>query len=238
MADGELIPVPAEVSQQFIDNYTSLVHSTAAYWGRQYRHCVDIDDVAAELWVYLFRRWEWVLDLIEERGEKRAGGKLKMRLTDVARGFCMDEHNARNGIQRDDLAWYDPSTVAEILGAALDLDRWVKGSPEKDSEERRAPSRPSEHGTRLAMLADVAHAFTKLDAEDQYALRAHYAEGHSYQVVANDLDIGLEAAKKRCERALTKLVKKLGGRPPVWPAGRKAVSNSAAQARTRKAYEQ
>jgi RNA polymerase sigma factor (sigma-70 family) len=229
--------IPPDVAQQFMDDYTNLLHSTAAYWGRQYKHVVDVNDVASELWLYLFRRWEWVLELIEERGAKRAAGKLKMRLTDVARGFCVDEHNKRYGIARDDLAWYTTGQVADLLNAALDLDQWVKGSPEKRGAERSAPSRPSEHGTRMAMLADVAHAYSKLSDDDQEILHLRYVDGLDNPSSGRALDISTEAAEKRTERALRRLVDKLGGNPPIWPAGRHSVSNAAAQARVRKAYD-
>lgn len=235
MAD-DITPLPPEVGERYMADYSDLVGRISRYWGHQYRSVVDVDDVAAELWIYLFRRWEWVEELIAERGEKRAHGKLKMRLTDVARGFVLDEHSKVHGYRREDMAWYTPEQVADLLPVALDLDQWVNSSPEH-AGERRAPARPAEHGTRMAMLADVAHAFSKLSPEDREVLGLRYREGFQTPTIAATLDIGVDAAEKRCERSLKRLVDKLGGRPPIWPAGRKSISSAAARTRARLEYD-
>lgn len=89
-------------------------------------------------------------------------------------------------------------------------------------------------------VADVQKAFPKLNAEDQRILQAFHRDDYSNKMLAELYDISEANMSYRHNRAVLRLQRLLGGSEAnahdPW-VGRRAVSNSAARARTNNHYE-
>jgi DNA-directed RNA polymerase specialized sigma24 family protein len=77
------------------------------------------------------------------------------------------------------------------------------------------PSAPSEGGNLQAMMIEIDSAYLKLNKDEQNILFLRYAESMDYGDIAKELDCGTpDAARMRSNRALRKLVAKIGGYRP------------------------
>jgi hypothetical protein len=77
------------------------------------------------------------------------------------------------------------------------------------------PSAPSEGGNLSVMMMEIDSAYWKLSKEDRKILFFRYAESMDYKDISNYLSLGSDdAARMRGNRAIKRLVKKLGGFKP------------------------
>ena len=119
-------------------------------------------------------------------------------------------------LEKDDIAYYTPAIVREVLPDIFDIDDWLSGST-SDQERVSGTSRPSEGNTRLATVVDVKSGFDSLSEDDQALLTDLYADGGvTHQVLAATLEVSEKTIQRREQRAITRLVDKLGGELPWW----------------------
>ena len=119
-------------------------------------------------------------------------------------------------LEKDDIAYYTPAIVREILPDIFDIDDWLSGST-NDQERVSGTSRPSEGNTRLATVIDVKSGFDSLSDEDKALLTDLYADGGvTHQVLAATLEVSEKTIQRREQRAVQRLVDKLGGELPWW----------------------
>jgi hypothetical protein len=77
------------------------------------------------------------------------------------------------------------------------------------------PSAPNEGGNLQVMMLEIDSAYWKLSKEDRKILFFRHAESMDYKEIANFLSLGSEdAARMRGNRAIKRLVNKLGGFKP------------------------
>ena len=77
------------------------------------------------------------------------------------------------------------------------------------------PSAPSEGGNLSVMMMEIDSAYWKLSKEDRKILFFRYAESMDYKEISNYLSLGSDdAARMRGNRAVKRLVNKLGGYRP------------------------
>ena len=120
-------------------------------------------------------------------------------------------------LERDDIAYYNPAVVREILPDIFDIEDWLTSGASSDMDKVSGVSRPSEGNNRLAAIVDVKSGFDSLSEDDQALLRDLFEDGGlSYQVLAATLDVSERTVQRREERAIGRLVDKLGGEPPWW----------------------
>lgn len=127
-------------------------------------------------------------------------------------------------LERDDIAYYNPAVVREILPDIFDIDDWMTSSTASDMDKVSGLSRPSEGNNRLAAIVDVKSGFESLSDDDKTLLSELYADGGlSHQVLAATLEVTERTVQRREERAIQRLVDRLGGEVPWWDAkGRSA----------------
>jgi hypothetical protein len=79
------------------------------------------------------------------------------------------------------------------------------------------PSAPSEGGNLSVMMMEIDSAYWKLSKEDRKILFFRYAESMDYKEISNYLSLGSDdAARMRGNRAVKRLVNKLGGFKPFY----------------------
>lgn len=120
-------------------------------------------------------------------------------------------------LERDDIAYYNPAVVKEILPDIFDVEDWLNSGTVNDMDKVSGLSRPSEGNNRLATIVDVKSGFDSLSDDDQMLLRELYADGGvGHQVLAATLDVTERTVQRREERAIQRLVDRLGGEVPWW----------------------
>lgn len=126
-------------------------------------------------------------------------------------------------LERDDISYYTPALVREILPDIFNPEDWYSSSQSEMTDRVGGLSRPSEGNNRLAVLMDVSSAFASLSDTDQALLRDLHADGGMpVQVVAVTFDVNEKTIRRREQRALQRLVDRLGGEPPWWTGTRTA----------------
>lgn len=119
-------------------------------------------------------------------------------------------------LERGDIGYYTTALVREVLPDIFDPDDWHSTSQSSDTKVSGV-SRPSEGNTRLAVLMDVSSAFYSLSDEEQMLLKNLHADGGmSASVLAATLEVNEKTVRRREERALRRMVDRLGGEPPWW----------------------
>lgn len=195
------------------DTELRLARQGATSAWRSGRGVVDKEDLVSEANLWLVENMEKVQQWREKgrHGENTLRNACRQRcLSIVAR-----ERRRRSQLQKGDLAYYTSQVVREMLPMIFHPEDWVSG--EMLSDERRAPSRPAEGNTRLASVVDVRAAFKTLPAPDKELLFNLYCDGGmSVPDVAMRLGVSDRTVRRREERALDKIVERLGGEPPYY----------------------
>lgn len=183
---------------------------------RKYDRWVDVEDVTSELWIYALGDGAKHLARFVEDGEPR---RTFLTLFGAATRFCEAEKAARSGYHPDDVAWYAPGRIAELVPLALDpmFDGMTREDTGEDVQIKSSGFGP-EGGNLLVQVFDVRAALSKLPAAR-----------HAFTYASSDSDEYSQACEQVSER--------LGGDYPDAPGYRRsrrlAESNVAAQQRTR-----
>ena len=77
------------------------------------------------------------------------------------------------------------------------------------------PPAPAEGGNMMVMMIEIDKAYRKLNTEDRTVLFYRYAESMDYGDIATEMDLSSEdAARMRHNRAVKKLISRIGGFRP------------------------
>ena len=197
------------------------------------RRYVEYGDVLGELHLWLAKNVKYVAEW-KEQGE-HGMNKLGVALYRAGHSYASRERVRRTGCEPGDFYYYTPAVLEELLPDVWTYEAWDGGSSSTEPDMPRGKSKPSERGDRRAMMIDIAYSVTTLDVEDQRFLRARYTEPTlTWEELGQRFGLTAEAARKKNERLLVKMVDRLGGEPPLWRQGRRAQSNASAQVRTRR----
>lgn len=199
------------MEQPITDNELKLARQGAMSAWRSGRGVVDQDDLVAEAHLWMVEHLEKV------RMWRDQGRHGQNKLRNACRQRCLtvvaQARRTRSQLTKGDLSYYTPQIIRELLPVIFHPEDWV--SSEIHTGETRSPSRPSEGNTRLAMVVDVRSAFFGLPTKDQQLLADLYSDGGlPIQVIAAQLEVTERTVRRREERALDKMVERLGGEPP------------------------
>ncbi len=193
------------------DTELKLARQGATSAWRSGRGIVDKEELVAEANLWLVEHLEKVTRWRDEgrHGQNKVRNACRQRcLTLVAR-----ERKRRSRLMAGDLAYYTPQVIREILPSIFHVEDWVSG--EIHGDERRAPSRPAEGNNRLAAVIDVRSAFETLPDKDKQLLMDMYCDGGlPLQVIATQLEVTERTVRRREDRALDRMIERLGGEPP------------------------
>lgn len=120
-------------------------------------------------------------------------------------------------LEKNEVSYYTPAMVRELLPDIFDYDDWTSSGQSEMTDKIANTSRPSEGNTRLAVMSDISYAFYSLSSEDQALLKELHADGGiTQQVLAATLGVAEKTVARREQRALQRMVDKLGGELPWW----------------------
>lgn len=149
----------------------------------------------------------------EAIGERDAKNLIYRSLRNDALDYCQKWKAKSVGYQAEDVYYYEPVVVENVLPLVLRGEYGVAhklnlGGPGK-------PSAPSEGGNLQILMFEVDSAYWKLSKEDKKLLFYRHAESLDFKEIADYLSLGSEdAARMRHNRAIKRLVNKLGGYRP------------------------
>lgn len=116
-----------------------------------YRRYVEPADVYQELMAYVFGDGKKALEKLVKEGDEF---RIQRALYGAAKQFCEREKAAQSGYSFDDVAWYSPVKLADLIPLALDPE-WDGLTGEGDEASGFGAVDGREGGTLLAMVADV-----------------------------------------------------------------------------------
>lgn len=179
---------------------------------RSARGLVRADDLIQEANLWMVAH----MDKVTQWREEGRHGQNKLR--HACKQWCLKivarERRRVSGLQPGDLHYYTSAMISELLPAIWNPDDWQTSSM-LDTSELKGPSRPSEGNNRIAMIVDVRTAFYALPKDDQYVLFMLYKDaGMSYDMLGEILGVHERTVRRREERALERMVERLGGEPP------------------------
>ena len=216
-----------------------MVEGIASEFGRTNRvYGAETADFSQELYLWIVKNEDKVRGWLESEdlNEREANNTLAKALRDTARTLAVEVKAQALGYERDDLHWYNKGELKALLPLMFNDDAWH----EPPQSEGRSAKAPSEGGNWIATLADVAQAYSKLDAKDQQLLRWFHKDDRSNQDLADDEGVTHQSMSERHDRAIGRLLRILGGTVPTpmrearseprdpWK-GRRSVTNSTAR---------
>lgn len=194
-----------------IEPWDYVVNSVASEYHRKFP-MVELADIRQQLYQW-FAEHPNKLDDWEAIGEKDAKNLIYRSLRNDALDYCQKWKAKSIGYETDDVYYYESDIVEALLGAVLRGEYGV--SHKLDLGRPGNPVAPNEGGNLQVMMFEIDGAYWKLSKDDRKLLFFRYAESSDYKEIANLLSLGSEdAARMRHNRAIKRLVDKLGGYKP------------------------
>ena len=173
---------------------------------------VEREDIQQSLYEW-FLKHPNKLDEWEAIGHKDAKNLIYRSLRNQALDYCQAWKAKSVGYETSDLFYYEPDMVEALLPAILRDDFTVM--PILNLGKTGRPPAPSEGGNMMAMMVEIKAAYVKLNEDDKTVLFYKYAESLDYAAIAKEMEIGSEdAARMRHNRAIRKLINRIGGYKP------------------------
>ena len=200
---------------QRIEKWDYIVVAVASEYHRKF-DMVELEDIRQSLYEW-FAKHPNKLDEWEAVGSKDTKNLLYRSLRNHALDYCQRWKAKSLGYDVSDLYYYESDVVEALLPPVL---RGEWGVTHKLNLGRTGrPSAPSEGGNLSVMMMEIDSAYWKLGKEDRKILFFRYAESMDYKDISNYLSLGSDdAARMRGNRAIKRLVNKLGGFRPFFDA--------------------
>lgn len=194
-----------------IEPWNYIVANVATEYHKKFK-MVELDDIKQSLYQW-FVEHPNKLDEWEAIGTKDAKNLIYRSLRNQALDYCQEWKAKSVGYDTADLYYYEPAIVESLLPSILlgyntEMPKINLGIPGK-------PPAPSEGGNTMVMLIEIESAYDKLNTEDRAVLFYKYALSYDYGAIAKEMNIGSEdAARMRHNRAIRKLINRIGGFKP------------------------
>jgi DNA-directed RNA polymerase specialized sigma24 family protein len=194
-----------------IEPWNYIVVAVASEYHKKFP-MVELEDIKQSLYEW-FAEHPNKLDEWEALGNKDAKNLIYRSLRNDALDYCQRWKAKSLGYDVGDIYYYEGDIVEALLPAVL---RGEYGVTHKLNLGRPGrPTAPSEGGNLQVMMFEIDSAYWKLSKEDKKLLFYRYAESLDYKEIANYLQLGSDdAARMRTNRAVNRLVRKLGGFKP------------------------
>ena len=198
---------------------------------------VSYDDIKGELWVWCLEHQDTVKGYnSDEDGE----AKLHYVLKQKAVAFCQKEKAVKLGYSVDDLAFYKPKMLRELLNDVYQYEDWQPSGQNGDGQPGSKRIEPT--SDRVEMMIDVKMGIEKLDPRNYSIIVGKFKYLYSDEEIADMLEVQVQSAPSSVSRALSALAKVLNNGKEVEPGdsyGRRTVrSNAAARADLSNHYDQ
>ena len=173
---------------------------------------VELEDIKQSLYKW-FLEHPNKLNEWEAIGEKDAKNLIYRCLRNDALDYCLEWKAKSVGYETSDVFFYEADIIEALLPSVLRGEFGV--SHKLNLVGPSKPPAPAEGGNMMVMMIEIDKAYRKLSTEDRTVLYYRYAESMDYGDVATEMNLGSEdAARMRHNRAVKKLITRIGGFRP------------------------
>ena len=198
------------MTDAWVDEYGLLVSTLAFEYYRKYP-VTEAEDIRQVLWVWFLthpvKYTEW--SKLPPKDKERL---IARSLRNAALKYCEQEKARKVGYDISDLYYYDPSVIEAFLPSIIG-NTYEIPSKIKDLNFKFGKSGEVTDGNNwLVLRSDIEKAFNRLAEAKQNILRIRFSvENYEWSDLGKELNTSAEGARKRVERAVSSLIKILGG---------------------------
>jgi hypothetical protein len=196
------------------EDYLSMVQRISSEFGNKFK-MVDKQDIEQELWVWFLKHPKKTEEWLALPSLKDADKLFAKSLRNAALDFCLKEKSVAEGYSVDDTFWYTKDFIKLLIPAVLS-DDWTKLENALSMSGKSTKSL-AESGDWMAFASDIKRAFASLEESEQNLVFLFYAEdvdGNALHERVGAESTSAHATMMKANRALGKMVKFLGGKPP------------------------
>lgn len=219
--------------------FRSMVKNVALQVSRNFPQYVSAEDTEGVLWLWLYEKRESIRKTVES-SPSTWEAQISSTLRKVASDHCAKEKAATEGYDPRDMYVYSPHKIESLLAVVFEHEDWQSFAMDWDPTPK-GKRQSNESGDKLAELSDISKALQALPDETYNTILWVYKYHLTMEELAGELDISLEAAKKRIQRARESLQRQLGRKSSEEPSkvtGRRVVrTNAAARAMLANQYD-
>jgi len=215
------------------DKIMPLVKNVASSVSSKFPPYVLASDTEGTLLLWIYQNRSHVESAVEDGPEWEA--KIASTLRKVAFDHCNSEKAGAEGYNPEDVYRYQTERIRAIIPIALDYQGWQPYDVWDEGVNMYRKEKPT-----LEEVVDIKDGISKLAKEARALIILQYKYGWYAQDLADALDITLEAARKRSQRALRALQKQLGYKDPLTSfkgVRRPSRTNASARAELQNMYE-
>ena len=198
------------MTEGWVQEYDLLVSTLGLEYSRKYS-IIEPADIKQILWLWFvthpkkYKEWS---ELPLKDKEKLIAKSLR----NAAITYCEKEKARKFGYDMTDLYYYDSSVIEAFLPSIL-ADSYEIPTKIQDLNFQFGKSEEVTDGNNwLVLRSDIEKAFNKLPEAKQNILRLRFSvENCEWIELGKELNTSADGARKRVERAVSSLVRILGG---------------------------
>jgi hypothetical protein len=189
-----------------------MVQQLSAEYFKRY-NMLERDDIRQELWLWFVahtrKTQEWAKLEAKDRDKL-----IAKSLRNAALKYCEKEKARKSGYDSSDLYYYDSSVVEAFLPSIIAGTYSIPVSIQ-DLNAKFGTGNDAEGNNWLALRSDISFAFDKLSEAKQNVLRLRFSiDSPDWALLAKDMDSTPDGARMKVQRAISSLIKNLGGWRP------------------------
>lgn len=196
----------------YTEEYESIVSAIASEYHKKYA-MVERDDISQVLWMWFvthpqkYKEWS----ALEQKDKDKLIAKS---LRHAAIKHCEREKARTVGYELLDLYYYDASVIEAFLPSIIE-ESYEIPSKIKDLNFKFAKGESTDTNNWLVLRSDIATAYYRLSEAKQKILKVRFTtENSEWSVIAKELDTTPDGARMKVQRAISSLIKHLGGWRP------------------------
>lgn len=196
----------------YLEEYNEMVQQLSSEYYKRY-NMLERDDIRQELWLWFVahphKSQEW--GKLEQKDRDKLIAKS---LRNAALKYCEKEKARKSGYDSSDLYYYDASVVEAFLPSIIAGTYSIPVSIQ-DLNAKFGTGNDAEGNNWLALRSDISYAFDKLSEAKQNVLRLRFSiDSPDWALLAKDMDSTPDGARMKVQRAVSSLIKNLGGWRP------------------------
>ena len=194
--------------------YHAMVKQIGSEFKRKYQ-MVEREDIEQQLWLWFAEHPNKIEEWLALPDQKDRDKLFARSLRNSALDYCIKEKAHKAGYSAEDNFWYNKQFIKLMIPAVLS-DDWTKLNNTL-SNMGRGSQVLAESGNFMAFSSDIKVAFDKLNDRERSLVQLFYGE----QVDGAELHERIDNSKSQkavmmeANRAVNKMVRILGGNPPV-----------------------
>lgn len=194
-----------------ITRLAPLLKKIADSTASQFPTYVNRDDVESALYVWAYERRNTVSKIMEDAESWEA--RLYQMISQTAMDCALKEDAAVHGYSEDDMFQYTTMQLKSLLEQVWDYEDWQTFGVFGEAGMPHAKGLVNQTGDRIAMLADVKSALSRISDDHYNILVWVYKQHKTHQVIADESGWGRSSVGARVIGALRALQRELGRVP-------------------------